>query len=219
MCGRYTLTVDEEAVMRRFHLDSSEAGHTPRFNIAPTQMAPVVLNEAPRRLSVGRWGLIPAWSKDATIGARLINARAETLIEKPAFRTPLKRRRCLVPADGFYEWRAEGKSKTPFFIRLKSGEPFALAGLWEVWQPPTGEPLRTFTIITVEANECIAPFHARMPAILPREVEQAWVDPETPAVELMAVLAPFPAREMEVWAVSRRVNSPANDDASLIEAI
>lgn len=216
MCGRYTLTVDEAVVLERFDLQSSLAQHRPRFNIAPTQMAPVVLNETPRQLSVARWGLIPGWAKDAGIGARLINARAETLPEKPAFRAAFKRRRCLVVADGFYEWRKDGATRTPLFIRLKSGEPFALAGLWDVWQPPEGEPVRSFTIITTGPNELVATIHNRMPAILTREAERAWLDESAGPLELMAMLRPFDPQQMEAWAVSRRVNTPANDDAGLI---
>lgn len=216
MCGRYTLTVDEAVVLERFDLQSSLAQHRPRFNIAPTQIAPVVLNETPRQLSVARWGLIPGWAKDAGIGARLINARAETLPEKPAFRAAFKRRRCLVVADGFYEWRKDGATRTPLFIRLKSGEPFALAGLWDVWQPPEGEPARSFTVITTEPNELVATIHNRMPAILTREAERAWLDESAGPLELMAMLRPFDPQQMEAWDVSRRVNTPANDDAGLI---
>jgi putative SOS response-associated peptidase YedK len=219
MCGRYTLTIDEAMAMDRFDLDASEAAHTPRFNIAPTQAVPVVLNEAPRRLSVARWGLIPSWAKDPAIGSRMINARAETLAEKASFRAAFKRRRCLVLADGFYEWRKDGTAKTPMYARLKTGEPFALAGLWEVWKPPEGDALRTCTIITTEPNALLAPIHNRMAVILSREYEQAWLDADTEPLELMAMLQPYPADLMEAREVSRRVNSPAVDEPSLVERV
>ncbi|MGQ9814958.1 MAG: SOS response-associated peptidase [Candidatus Roseilinea sp.] len=216
MCGRYTLTVDEAVVLKRFDLQSSLAEHRPRFNIAPTQPVPVILNETPRQLSVARWGLIPGWAKDPSIGARLINARAETLPEKPAFRAAFARRRCLVIADGFYEWHKDGGAKTPMFIHLKSGEPFAFAGLWEIWQPPEGDPLRSCAIITTEPNELIATIHNRMPVILTREAERTWLDDNAEPAALMALLRPFEAQQMEAYTVSQRVNRPANDDAALI---
>jgi putative SOS response-associated peptidase YedK len=219
MCGRFTLTLDEAELVARFDLKASDAAHTPRFNIAPTQMAPVVLNESPDRLSVAQWGLIPSWAKDPTIGARMINARAETAQEKPSFRTAFKRRRCLVPADGFYEWRKTEGAKVPLYIRLKTGEPFALAGLWEVWKPPEGDPVRTFTILTAEPNELLATIHNRMPVILPRENEQAWLDNTAGPVELMAMLQPYSSELMEAYEVSKRVNSPRSDEPALIERV
>jgi len=217
MCGRFTLTLDEAELVDRFDLKASDAAHTPRFNIAPTQAAPVVLSEMPDRLSVALWGLIPSWAKDPTIGARMINARAETVQEKPSFRTAFKRRRCLVPADGFYEWSKAAATKMPLYIRLKTGEPFALAGLWEVWRPPEGDPVRTFTILTTEPNELLATIHNRMPVILSRENERAWLDNTAGPVELMAMLQAYPSALMEFYEVSKRVNAPRNDDPSLIE--
>ena len=219
MCGRYTLTVDENAVLERFDLQSSQAPHEPRFNIAPTQVVPVVLNDTPQQLSTVQWGLIPSWAKDPSIGSKMINARAETLTEKPAFRNAFKRRRCLVVADGFYEWRKDGTAKTPMFIHLKSGEPFALAGLWELWKPPEGEWVRSCTIITTEPNELMATIHNRMPAILTRENERAWLDGEADQVELMAMLKPIDPNQMEAYEVSRRVNTPNNDDAALVKPV
>ena len=217
MCGRFTLTLDEAELVERFDLTASDAAHTPRFNIAPTQAAPVVLSESPDRLSVAQWGLIPSWAKDPTIGARMINARAETVQEKPSFRTAFKRRRCLVPADGFYEWSKAAAAKVPLYIRLKTGEPFALAGLWEVWRPPEGDPIRTFTILTTDPNELLATIHNRMPVILSRENERAWLDNTAGPVELMAMLQAYPSALMEFYEVSKRVNAPRNDDPSLIE--
>lgn len=207
--------------MERFHLDSADAVSAPRYNVAPTQDVSVVLNESPTRLSVVQWGLIPGWAKDPGIGAQMINARAETVAEKPAFRSAFKKRRCFVLADGFYEWRKEGdgKTKTPMYLRLKSGEPFALAGLWEVWNSPEGEPRRTCTIITTEPNELVAPIHNRMPAILPRDAEAAWLDGSLEPAALMALLKPYPADQMQAHAVSRRVNAPQNDEPALIEPV
>jgi putative SOS response-associated peptidase YedK len=211
--------------MERFNLDSADTpaqqATAPRFNIAPTQDVPVVLNESPTRLSVVQWGLIPSWAKDPAIGAQMINARAETLPEKPAFRTAFKKRRCLVLADGFYEWRKEddGKTKTPMYVRLKSGEPFALAGLWEVWASPEGEKHRTCTIITTEPNELVATIHNRMPAMLPRDIEMDWLDDTVDQIALMGMLKPYAADAMEAYPVSRRVNTPANDDPTLIERL
>ncbi len=221
MCGRFTVTVDPAELMERFHLSAADGMPAPRYNVAPTQNVPVVLNESPEKLSTVQWGLIPSWAKDAAIGAQMINARAETVPEKPAFRAAFKKRRCLVLADGFYEWRKEsdGKTKTPMLIRLKSGEPFAMAGLWEVWSAPDGQARRTCTIITTTANALVAPTHNRMPVILPRETEADWLDDTIGALALTALLRPFPAEEMLAFAVSRRVNATANDDAGLVQPV
>lgn len=221
MCGRYSLTVNPEELMEHFHLDSADATTSPRFNIAPTQDVPVVLNESPTRLSIVQWGLIPSWAKDPGIGAQMINARAETLPEKPAFRNAFKKRRCLVLADGFYEWRkeADGKTKTPIYLRLKSGEPFALAGLWEVWTSPEGEKRRTCTIITTEPNDLVAPIHNRMPAILARDAAADWLDGTMEPLALMSMLKPYAVDQMQAYPVSRRVNAPANDEPALIQPV
>lgn len=218
MCGRFTLTVDPEELMERFHLDAAEAITAPRYNVAPTQDVAVVLSESPNRLSVAKWGLIPSWAKDPGIGARMINARAETLPEKPSFRTAFKKRRCLVLADGFFEWRKEqdGKTKTPMYMRLQDGEAFAFAGLYELWKSPEGQDVRSCTIVTCEPNALLQTIHNRMPVILPRDAEAEWLDASTPAIALMAMLTPYPAERMQAVAVSKRVNSPANDDASVI---
>jgi len=205
--------------MERFHLTSADFVTTPRYNIAPTQLVAVVYDESPRTLSAARWGLIPAWARDAKIASRLINARAETLTEKPAFRTLFRKRRCLVLADGFYEWRKNPDgTKTPMRVMLASGEPFALAGLWDIWKTPEGDRLRTCTIITTAPNELIAPLHNRMAVVLPREREADWLshDGEDLAF-LRSLLQPFPAEHMRAYPVSSRVNSVRNDDPSLIE--
>lgn len=218
MCGRFTLTVDPEELMERFHLDAAEAITAPRYNVAPTQDVTVVLSESPNRLSVAKWGLIPSWAKDPGIGAQMINARAETLPEKPSFRNAFKKRRCLVLADGFFEWRKEqdGKTKTPMYMRLQDGEAFAFAGLYELWKSPEGQDVRSCTLVTCEPNALLQTIHNRMPVILPRDAEAEWLDATTPVIALMAMLKPYPAERMQAVAVSKRVNNPANDDASVI---
>ncbi|HMW03166.1 MAG TPA: SOS response-associated peptidase, partial [Acidobacteriota bacterium] len=181
MCGRYTLSVEEPVVLDRFGLTTTELILTPRYNIAPTQPIPVVLNTSPETLSAAKWGLIPAWAKDAKMAATMINARSETLLEKPSFRTILKSQRCLVVADGFYEWKKnEDGTKTPYRVQLDSGEVFAMAGLWDTWKAPDGTLLRTCTIITTTANDVLAPLHERMAVILPPETERLWLEQNTP---------------------------------------
>jgi putative SOS response-associated peptidase YedK len=219
MCGRFTLTVDPSDLQQQFGLkEPPPAELGPRFNIAPSQAVAVVANNRERTLELFQWGLIPSWAKDPKIGNKLINARAETLAEKPSFRTALKRRRCLVLADGFYEWRKEaGGTKTPMYVTMQDGRPFAFAGLWEVWQPPEGDLLKTCTIITTEPNALMAPIHNRMPAILPREAYDRWLTPdEMKSDEAMKLLKPFDAAQMKAVPVSARVNSPAADTPELV---
>ena len=214
MCGRYTQTADPAKLARRFRLEPPGPGISRRYNIAPTQDAPVIANDAPKNIRMMRWGLVPSWAKDAAIGNRMINARAETLSEKPSFKKPLERRRCLVLADGFYEWRvAAGRAKIPVRIVMKSHEPFAFAGLWDLWRDPEGRELASFTIITTEANELLKPIHDRMPVILRPEDEDRWLDPgPTDTAKLAPLLKPYLTEEMEAYDVSTRVNSPKNDD-------
>jgi putative SOS response-associated peptidase YedK len=193
----------------------------PRYNIAPTQAVITVTDEGERRLEQMRWGLIPSWAKDAKIGSSLINARAETLAEKPAFRSAFKRRRCLIPADSFYEWAAgSGGRKQPMRVALASGEPFAFAGLWEEWTPRDGPdtPIRTCAIVTCAPNELMARFHHRMPVILQGpEAEAAWLDPAVSDPEvLQATLVPYPAEAMVAYPVSDLVNNVRNDSAQLV---
>jgi putative SOS response-associated peptidase YedK len=221
MCGRYTLIADIATIAQAFHVAPSL--HTSsRYNIAPSQdVVTVVPNEdgKPRRLELLRWGLIPAWAKEEAIGSRMINARAETLAEKPSFKRLLRSRRCLVVADGFYEWKQEERGgKTPMYITLKQQEPFAFAGLWDEWKQPDGEPLRTCTIITTQPNEIMAPLHNRMPAILPAEARELWLDTELHDEHiLLPLLAPYAASEMVARPVSRKVNSPAYDSADILQ--
>jgi putative SOS response-associated peptidase YedK len=216
MCGRFTIFADPERLAERFQASLPEAGLRPRYNAAPTQYLPVILNQGPPAIQLLQWGLVPFWAKDPSIGSRMINARSETLAEKPAFRAAFKQRRCLVLADGFYEWQKTPGGKQPMRIALASGEPFALAGLWETWDAPDGSALRTFTIVTGEPNELVAPIHNRMPAILLPEHEALWLDNAAEPAIWQAILRPYPADLLTVYSVSRRVNFVGNDDAGLV---
>ena len=217
MCGRYSLIADISELQERFDFDSSGLTHGPRYNVAPTQMALTVTNGSGRRGSYMRWGLIPPWAKSPSVGSRMINARAETLAERPSFRTAFQRRRCLVLADGFYEWERKGSSGRPMRIVMASGEPFSFAGLWDAWRDPNGEVVRSCTIITTAANDLLRPIHDRMPVILPRELESLWLDRgiQDPAA-LGDILTPYPTNAMGAYEVASLVNSPANDGPELV---
>ena len=223
MCGRFTLTEPDVGVLlETFSLTHPPEPLPPRYNIAPTQAVATVVNEndGSRVLRLMRWGLIPSWAKDPSIGSRMINARSETLAEKPSFRNALKRRRCLIVADGFYEWQKQPSGgKVPMFITLKDRQPFGFAGLYETWtEPESGESLVSCTIVTGPANEFMASIHERMPIILPADAYDLWLDPqEMNTARLLEVLKPYPADQMRAYPVSTRVNTPANDDPSLIE--
>lgn len=219
MCGRFSIFADPERLAERFDATLPPQGLAPRYNAAPTQDLPVILNQEADAIQLLRWGLVPFWAKDPSIGNRMINARAETLAEKPSFRNALQKRRCLVLADGFYEWQQTDDGKIPLRITLASGEPFAFAGLWETWRSPDGESLRTFTIITTEPNELLATIHNRMPALLLPEHEQLWLDDHAHQEAWLAALRPYPAERMAAYPVSRRVNSPANDDPTVVAPV
>jgi putative SOS response-associated peptidase YedK len=214
MCGRFTLTLPLGQLELAFPWITPPAELAPRYNIAPSQEVAVVPNKGEDRLEFFRWGLIPFWAKDPKIGNRMINARAETLAEKPSFRAAYRRRRCLVLADGFYEWqKVPGRrTKTPYYLRMKSGAPFALAGLWETWSAPDGSVVPSCTVITTRPNALVKPIHNRMPVILPQEAYRQWLDPadQLPA-RLQPLLRPYPAEEMTAYPVSTLVNSPRND--------
>lgn len=218
MCGRYTLTANTQKLAEAFSGVEVPAELPPRYNIAPSQAIAVVANNGQHKVEFFQWGLIPSWAKDAKIGSQMINARAETVGEKPSFKNAYKRRRCLILADGFYEWKKEGdKTKTPMYIRLASGEPFAFAGLWEMWQK-TEDTILSCTIITTEPNELMAQIHNRMPVILPPTAYEQWLDPaERTPDQLNGLLQPFPAGLMTAYPVSKLVNSPSNDSRELIE--
>lgn len=220
MCGRFTLKTPGKVLAKAFSL--ADVPELPlRFNVAPTQaVAAIRMTSSGRRLDLIRWGLVPAWIKDFRQAPTLVNARSETLMEKPSFRAAFQARRCLVPADGFYEWKTVNGKKQPMYFTMKDSAPFALAGLWERWEGPDGTRIDSFALLTTEPNAVVADVHDRMPVIVPAEAHALWLDPGiTDARRLQPLLAPFPAEAMQVHAVSPRVNSVACDDASCIESI
>ena len=218
MCGRYTLRTPVEKLAEEFGFDASSVEVPPNYNVAPTQEVAAVLAEGgERRLELLRWGLIPSWADDPGIGSRMINARAETAPEKPSFRRAFRERRCLIPADGFYEWKRTDGAKQPYYIRMRKGRPFAFAGLWETWNDDGGPELRSCAILTTAPNALAGEIHDRMPVILPASSYDAWLDPGAEKEELVALLAPYPEAEMEAYPVSRFVNSPSNNDPRCIE--
>ena len=212
--------MDLGELARRFEFDGDWEAFERRYNIAPTQEVLTVVGGETRHAGFMRWGLIPFWAKNASIGSRMINARAEKVAEKSAFRDALRRRRCLVLADGFYEWQRSGRAKRPMRVVMRSGEPFAFAGLWCVWTDPEGKRIPSCTIITTAANDLLRPIHDRMPVILPRDLEDLWLDAgvDDPGA-LGNVLAPYPGRAMEVYEVSPLVNSAANDGPEVIATV
>lgn len=224
MCGRFTLVTDFSAIIDRFEIEAAieEELYHPSFNIAPSQSVLSVINDGRRnRLGYLRWGLIPPWAEDEKIGSKMINARAETLAQKPSFREAYKKRRCLVIADSFYEWkRHEDHSKTPMRIKLKSDELFAMAGIWERFKSPAGNTIFTCSIITTVPNSLMADIHDRMPVILKPEDEPTWLDPSIQDVnQLNQLLKPLPEEWMEAYEVSALVNSPKNNSPNLIERV
>ena len=221
MCGRFTLTVDPAELQDAFGDYIFPDQFAPRFNIAPSQPVLAIPNNGKNTADFFMWGLIPSWSKDPSIANKLINARGETIAEKPSFRGGFKYKRCLILTDGFYEWKAvQGeKTKTPYFIHMKDGKPFAFAGLWDEWQSPDGGALRTCTIITTEPNELMSTLHNRMPVILDRADYSQWLDPAPPAKHpesLLPLIRSFPADRMSAYPVSTIVNSPGNDRAECL---
>jgi putative SOS response-associated peptidase YedK len=220
MCGRFVQHSHPEVYASAFELDSLSAA-APRYNLAPTQQVLVVRKADERRELVPlRWGLIPSWSKGPESGYSMINARAETVDTKPAYRTAFKHRRCLVPTEGFYEWKKKGRTKTPFLIRRKDGEPFGMAGLWERWHGKDDETIESCTIIVTEANALVRDLHDRMPVIVAPEDYAAWLDPQnTDAEGLRKMLPPADSAPWTLVEVSRKVNSPKNDSPDLIEPV
>lgn len=216
MCGRFSFVMEDALIRERFGVRVTTAIYKARYNCAPTQSLAVITSDRPDELQFMRWGLIPSWAKDKSIGPKMINARAETVSEKPSFRSALKSRRCLVPATGFFEWKREGKSKIPFLIRMKEQNGFCFAGLWDRWNSPEGEFIESFTIITTTPNELVSGIHDRMPVILPRESEKRWLGTATDLHDITSLLQPFPPEQMEACAVSSRVNSTTNDDPSVL---
>lgn len=221
MCGRFSLSAISAELATLFDLDDFP-DLPARYNIAPTQPVIVVrqAHDSDRRqVALMRWGLIPSWAKDISIGSRMINARAESVAEKPSFGAAFKRRRCLIPASGFFEWQKRGSSKQPYFIGMEDLGPFALAGLWEYWEGADGSALETTTILTTTPNDLVKPLHNRMPVILHPQDFPDWLHPATPADALIYLLRPYPAAGMIAYPVSTLVNSPANDHPECVEPL
>ncbi len=218
MCGRFAFFSPREAVQEYFGIEVPFALE-PRYNVAPSQEVAVIRQQADTQPEAAmlKWGLVPFWAKDAVIGNRMINARAETVAQKPAFRQAFKRRRCVILADGFYEWHTEDGRKTPYFISLKTDHPFAMAGLWESWQTDDRPPLETCTIITTMASQSIGKLHDRMPVILDLPTTLDWIQAEREPEALIAMLKSYNDEEIQVWPVNRTVNNPANQGPTLIE--
>ena len=220
MCGRFTLHHPTEEIAQRFNLDQIAVSFPPRYNIAPTQPIAVVLQHSARTLEAFQWGLVPFWAKDPKIGNRMINARAETVAEKPAFRAAFKQRRCLIPASGYYEWRKENNERLPTYIYRADKTPFAFAGLWEEWHAPEGEILHTCTIITTEASDQVSAIHHRMPVIFDPEQEETWLDPGLNGGDSLAeLLHNTSAAELSSHPVSKQVNPPTFDAPACIEPL
>jgi putative SOS response-associated peptidase YedK len=225
MCGRFTLILEPDAIQQEFDLGRVPAELTPRYNVAPTQPVAVVRSAESRDVELLRWGLIPSWAKDMDIGNRLINARSETLLEKPSFRNAFAKRRCLILADGFYEWYRPGGKKTgrgvpppvPYYFQLGDRKPFAFAGLWERWNSPDNTPIESCTIITCAANDLVGRYHERMPVVLDKEHMWEWLDEQAKIPALQMMLTPYPASLMVANEVQPLVNSPALDSPDLIE--
>jgi putative SOS response-associated peptidase YedK len=219
MCGRFTLTTPAPKVTELLDVSPLLPGIEPRYNIAPTQpVAAARLGDGGRELVLLRWGLVAPWAKDLK-GVTPINARADGVAYKPMFRHSFKRRRCLIPADGFLEWKAVGGKKQPYHFRRRDAEPFAFAGIWEQWQPQGADALESCAIVTTEANELVRPVHDRMPVLLRREDFSRWLDPSTPAEQLLALLRPYPAEEMVAVPVSTRVNNARNEGPACLEPV
>jgi putative SOS response-associated peptidase YedK len=220
MCGRYVIKAPVSQLATMFDLiDVPKL--TPRYNVSPTQSVPAIRlkpEKKERELAMFKWGLIPSWAKDPAIGNRLINARADSVAQKPSFRSAFKRRRCLMVADGFYEWQKTNGKKQPYFIGLKDDAPFAFAGLWEHWEEPEGEPVESCAIITTDANDLVKEIHNRMPVILKKKDYELWLDQEMQDPDkLQKLLVPFSAKEMKAYPVSLMVNNPKNENPKCIE--
>jgi putative SOS response-associated peptidase YedK len=220
MCGRFTASFEFREIKLLFNLQRDIPLLTPRYNIAPSQEVPVIVqNDGVNELKPMKWGLVPSWAPDPSIGNHMINARAETITEKPSYRRLVESKRCLIPADGFYEWRREGHRKVPVWFHLKNKQPFAFAGLWDMWRDLDGEVLPTFTIITTVPNALMRRIHNRMPVIFDRLQGKQWLDPRlnTRPADIAAIFAPFPSEQMQAHDVSPLVNKPEHDSAECIK--
>lgn len=214
MCGRFQLSVKGKHIKERFNVEVFDEFYKPNYNCAPSQKLPVITNAEPNILSFYQWGLIPFWAKDPKIGYKLLNTRAESIAEKPSFKNAFKKRRCIIPANGFYEWK-KNEQKIPYRIFLKNESLFSLAGIWETWKDAEDRPIHSFSIITTTPNKLMQDIHDRMPVILPLEKEDVWLN-ETDEQILKELLIPFDTKQMEAYPVSKKVNSPANNGASII---
>jgi len=221
MCGRTVCISPLDVITQEFNISSVAFEPSPNYNISPSQSIPVVINEnGSNKLISCRWGFIPSWSKDETIGHKMINARAETIAEKSSFKKAFASQRCLVIADGFYEWSQKDKIKTPVYVHMKSGKPFGFAGLYNVWTSPENKQICTSTIITTQANELLKPIHDRMPVILPKDIEKQWLDPNIhDASAVLPLLKPYSSEGLEFYNVSTKVNSPKNNSPECIRPI
>ncbi len=219
MCGRFSFAVIAEMIENHFHVRVDTNTYKPRYNCAPSQDIAVISNEKPYELSYYRWGLIPFWAKDKTIGNKMINAKAETIDRKPSFKNSFRRKRCLVPADGFYEWKkVNSKEKIPYRITMKDGSPFAMAGVWDTWKDENGEAINSFAIITTEPNELMKNIHTRMPVILKSGEERIWIEEPNPEI-LKSLLRPIDSEFLTAFRVSKLVNSPSNDNPEVAKKI
>ena len=224
MCGRSSLNKTEKEIEARFNAtfysdELERYNPLPNFNVAPSHMVPIIANHNPDRIHLYRWGLIPFWAKDEKIGYKMINARVETLMEKSAFKNAVKQRRCLVPMDGFYEWKKEGKSKIPYRITLPETPIFTAAGLWESWKNSEGNEIFSFTVITQKPNTIMSKIHDRMPAILNPEQERLWIDNDLSAADAISLIEPYPSELMHAYMVNPRVGNVRNNDAQLLDPI
>lgn len=220
MCGRYT-DIKPDYAYRRFEVARPLDFNTPKYNIAPGMLQPIITRNSPNKATLMKWGLVPFWAKDPKIGYKMINARAEGIADKPAFRKPLRTQRCIVPATGFYEWKKlDDKKKQPYYFFIKDEEMFGFAGLYDIWKDVSGKEFYTYTIITTTPNELMTPIHDRMPVILPKDAEDLWLDPDINDPQpLAAMLKPYPSEKMEKYPVSTDVGNTRNDSPNLIQPI
>ncbi|MEI8006538.1 MAG: SOS response-associated peptidase [Bacteroidota bacterium] len=217
MCGRYSFAVVDELIEERFGVRVRTAIYKARYNCAPGQELAVISNSTPREISLFHWGLIPSWAKEKSIGYKMINARSETILEKPSYKNAFRSRRCLVPADSFFEWKKDSE-KTPYRILMKDEKPFAMAGIWDHWTTADGEIIHSFSILTTSSNEMMSSIHDRMPVILAAADEKRWLSPLSDS-ELLGILKPYPAEKMKAYKISKLVNSPKNDSAEILTPV
>jgi len=221
MCGRFSLTKEEAEIEKRFNARFYSNDLVKRYNVAPSQLSIVITDASPKELKLFKWGLIPSWAKDPSIGNRMINARSETIREKPSFRNLIKRKRCLVVTDGFYEWKKiDSKTKVPYRICLNDESLFTFGGLWDQWTDrSTGEIISSFTVITTNANKMVNEIHDRMPVILSKEDESIWLNKDSDKLDIDELLQPYPEDELKTYPISKKVNSPTNDSKEILEEI